>query len=95
MGIFHAQNANSLGFIIAAFLVPLAIQLGRGTLVFFFQLNPAHIQGKYSFGIIAATVLLFLSLIEAYLVLANYGLSWIISVATLLDHRMDHRDYDP
>ena len=84
MGIFHAQNANGLGFIIAAFLVPLAIQLGRGTLVFFFQLNPAHIQGKYSFGIIAATVLLFLSLIEAYLVLANYGLSWIISVATLL-----------
>ena len=84
MGIFHAQNANGLGFIIAAFLVPLAIQLGRGTLVFFFQLNPAHIQGKYSFGIIAATVLLFLSLIEAYLVLIDYGLSWMVSVATLL-----------
>ena len=84
MGIFHAQNANSLGFILAAFLVPLAIQTGRGTLVFFFQLNPAHIQGKYSFGIVAATILLLLSLIEAFLVLSPFGLSWIISVSTLM-----------
>ncbi len=84
MGIFHAQNAPNLGFTIAAFLVPLAIQAGRGTLVFFFQLNPAHIQGRLSFGIIAATILLVLSLIEAYLVMAPYGLSWIISVCTLM-----------
>ena len=46
MGIFHAQNASNMGFVIAAFLIPLAIQAGRGTLVFFFQLNPAHIQGQ-------------------------------------------------
>lgn len=84
MGIFHAQKAESLGFLIAAFLVPLAIQAGRGTLVFFFQLNPSHIQGQYSFGLIAATVLLLLSLVEAYLVMAPYGLSWIISVSTLM-----------
>ena len=84
MGIFHAQNAPNWGFTIAAFLVPLAIQAGRGTLVFFFQLNPAHIQGRLSFGIIAATVLLILSLVEAYLVMAPYGFSWIISVCTLM-----------
>jgi len=84
MGIFHGQNAPNWGFTIAAFLVPLAIQAGRGTLVFFFQLNPAHIQGRLSFGIIAATILLVLSLIEAYLVMAPYGLSWIISVCTLM-----------
>lgn len=84
MGIFHAQNAPNIGFLIAAYLVPLAIQTGRGTLVFFFQLNPAHIQGKYSFGIIAATALLILSLVEAYLVLNPHGFSWIISVSTLM-----------
>ncbi len=84
MGIFHAQKATDIGFMITAFLVPLAIQMGRGTLVFFFQLNPIHIQGKYSFGIIAATTLLLLSLIEAYLVLSPYGFSWIISVSTLM-----------
>ena len=84
MGIFHAQNAPNIGFIIAAFLVPLAIQTGRGTLVFFFQLNPAHIQGRFSFGIIAATVLLLLSIAEAFLVLYPYGISWIVSVCTLM-----------
>lgn len=84
MGIFHAQNAPNVNFKVAAFLIPLAIQTGRGTLVFFFQLNPAHIQGKYSFGIIAATALLILSLIEAWLVLWSYGLAWIVSVGTLM-----------
>lgn len=84
MGIFHAQNAPNWGFTVAAYLVPLAIQAGRGTLVFFFQLNPTHIQGRFSFGITAATVLLVLSLIEAYLVMAPYGLSWITSVCTLM-----------
>jgi hypothetical protein len=84
MGIFHAQNAANWGFTIAAFLVPLAIQAGRGALVFFFQLNPAHIQGKLSFGVIAATALLILSLVEAYLVMSPYGLSWVISVSTLM-----------
>ena len=84
MGIFHSQNAPDIGFMIAAFLVPLAIQAGRGTLVFFFQLNPAQIQGRYSFGIIAATGLLILSLIEACLVLFPFGYSWIISVSTLM-----------
>ncbi|MEL7424450.1 MAG: hypothetical protein AAFN81_15750 [Bacteroidota bacterium] len=84
MGIFHAQNAPNIGFMIAAFLVPLAIQAGRGTLVFFFQLNPAQIQNKLSFGIIAATALLILSLIEAVLVLYPYGYTWIVSVSTLM-----------
>ncbi|GAB5552910.1 MAG: hypothetical protein Sapg2KO_25010 [Saprospiraceae bacterium] len=84
MGIFHAQKANNIGFMIAAFLIPLAIQAGRGTLVFFFQLNPAQILGRMSFGIIAATVLLVLSMIEAILVLLPYGYSWIISVCTLM-----------
>ena len=84
MGIFHAQNAANIGFMIAAFLVPLAIQAGRGTLVFFFQLNPAQIQGKLSFGIIAATALLILSLIEAILVLLPFGYTWIVSVSTLM-----------
>lgn len=84
MGIFHAQNAPNKGFVIAAFLMPFAIQAGRGTLVFFFQLNPANIQRKYSFAIIAATVMLLLSLLEAAFVLAPVGLSWLISVSTLM-----------
>ncbi len=84
MGIFHAKDADNIGFQIAAFLVPLAIQAGRGTLVFFFQLNPARIQSKFSFGIIAATALLILSLCEAVLVMLPYGLSWTISVSTLM-----------
>ena len=84
MGIFHAQNAPNIGFTIAAFLVPLAIQAGRGALVFFFQLNPANIQGRFSFGIIAATALLVLSMIEAWLVLFPYGFTWIVSVSSLM-----------
>ena len=84
MGIFHAQNAPNIGFMIAAFLIPLAIQAGRGTLVFFFQLNPAQIQNKLSFGIIAATALLILSLIEVVLVLYPFGYTWIVSVFTLM-----------
>lgn len=84
MGIFHSQNAPNIGFEIAAYLVPLAIQAGRGTLVFFFQLNPARIQSRFSMGIIAATALLFLSIWEAYLVLNPYGLSWTVSVSTLM-----------
>jgi hypothetical protein len=84
MGIFHSQNAPHIGFVIAAFLVPLAIQAGRGTLVFFFQLNPARIQSRYSMGIIAATALLLLSLWEAWLVMSPYGMSWTVSVSTLM-----------
>lgn len=84
MGIFHAESAPSLGFKIAAFLVPLAIQAGRGTLVFFFQLNPLRVQPKFSFGIIAATGLLILSLCEALFVMLPYGVSWTISVSTLM-----------
>lgn len=84
MGIFHAQNAPNLGFTVAAFLVPLAIQAGRGTLVFFFQLNPARIQGRLSFGLVAATVMLILSLVEAYFVMVPYGITWIISVSALM-----------
>lgn len=84
MGLFHAQNAPGLGFKIAAFLVPLAIQAGRGTLVFFFQLNPLRLQSRFSFGILAATVLLVLSMVEAFLVMYPYGLSWTVSVLTLM-----------
>ncbi|MCB0633027.1 MAG: hypothetical protein KDD15_24985, partial [Lewinella sp.] len=84
MGIFHAQNAPNIGFMVAAFLVPLAIQAGRGTLVFFFQLNPANIQGRFSFGIVAATTLLILSIVEAWLVLSPYGFTWIVSVSSLM-----------
>lgn len=84
MGLFHAQNAPGLGFKIAAFLVPLAIQAGRGTLVFFFQLNPLRLQSRLSFGIVAATVLLALSMVEAFLVMYPYGLSWTVSVLTLM-----------
>jgi hypothetical protein len=84
MGIFHSQNSPNLGFTIAAFLVPLAIQAGRGTLVFFFQLNPARIQSRFSMGIIAASALLGLSLWEAYLVMNPFGLSWTVSVCTLM-----------
>lgn len=84
MGIFHAENAPNTGFKIAAFLVPLAIQAGRGTLVFFFQLNPARIQSRFSMGIVAATILLGLSLWEAWLVMSPYGASWTVSVSTLM-----------
>jgi hypothetical protein len=84
MGIFHAESANSIAFKIAAFLVPFAIQAGRGALVFFFQLNPIHLQHRLSFGTIAATILLLLSLWEAYAVMSAYDLSWVISVSTLM-----------
>ncbi len=84
MGIFHAQNAPNVGFMVAAFLVPLAIQTGRGTLVFFFQLNPARIQSRYSMGIVAATALLGLSLWEAWLVMSPFGMAWTVSVSTLM-----------
>ena len=84
MGIFHSQNSPYISFKVAAFLVPLAIQIGRGTLVFFFQLNPSRIQGRYSMAVIAATVLLTLSLWEAWLVMSPYGFSWAISVSTLM-----------
>lgn len=84
MGIFHSAHAPNIGFTVAAFLVPLAIQAGRGTLVFFFQLNPARIQSRFSMGIVAATALLLLSLWEAYLVMIPYGMSWTVSVSTLM-----------
>lgn len=84
MGLFHAQNADSKAIAFAAFAVPLAIQAGRGTLVFFFQLNPARIQSRFSMAIIAATALLVLSVWESVLVLESYGLAWIVSVCTLM-----------
>jgi hypothetical protein len=84
MGFFHAKNAPELGFKIAAFCVPLVIQAGRGTLVFFFQLNPSKKRRKFSFGILAATLLLILSMVEAFLVMYPYGLSWTVSVLTLM-----------
>lgn len=84
MGIFHAESSPNIAFKFAAFLVPLAIQTGRGALVFFFQLNPINLQSRLSFGTIAATALLLLSLWEAYSVMIPYGQSWTISVATLM-----------
>jgi hypothetical protein len=84
MGLFHAENAASIAFYVAAFAVPLAIQAGRGTLVFFFQLNPARIQSRFSLAIVAATGLLGLSIWEAVLILEPYGLSWMVSVCTLM-----------
>lgn len=84
MGLFHAQSVSAWSLKIAAFLVPLAIQAGRGTLVFFFQLNPARIQSRFSFGVLAATVLLLLSLFEAYFVIWPYGIAWTISLSTLM-----------
>lgn len=84
MGLFHAENAPNLSFMVAAFAVPLAIQAGRGTLVFFFQLNPARIQSRFSMAIIAATLLLGLSLWECILILEPYGMAWMVSVCTLM-----------
>lgn len=84
MGLFHAENAPSTAFMVAAFAVPLAIQAGRGTLVFFFQLNPARIQSRFSLGLLAATLLLGLSLWECILILMPYGQAWMVSVCTLM-----------
>lgn len=84
MGLFHATNATGPAFVVAAFAVPLAIQLGRGTLVFFFQLNPARIQSRFSLGIIAATLLLALSIWESILILESFGMAWMVSVCTLM-----------
>lgn len=84
MGLFHAEDAPSTAFVVAAFAVPLAIQAGRGTLVFFFQLNPAKIQSRFSLGVFAATVLLALSLWESILILQPYGEAWMVSVCTLM-----------
>ena len=84
MGLFHAENAPNFQFAVAAFIVPLAIQAGRGTLVFFFQLNPARIQSRFSMGLLAATLLLGLSIWECVLVLESHGLAWVVSVCTLM-----------
>lgn len=84
MGLFHAENARGPAFIAAAFAVPLAIQAGRGTLVFFFQLNPARIQSRFSMGILAATALLGLSIWESILILEPFGMAWMVSVCTLM-----------
>lgn len=84
MGLFHAENATTPAFVFAAFAVPLAIQAGRGTLVFFFQLNPARIQSRFSMGIIAATLLLGLSIWECLLILEPFGMAWMVSVCTLM-----------
>lgn len=84
MGLFHAENARTPAFAFAAFAVPLAIQAGRGTLVFFFQLNPARIQSRFSMGIIAATLLLGLSIWECLLILEPFGMAWMVSVGTLM-----------
>jgi hypothetical protein len=84
MGIFHAQSASELGLKVAGFLITFAIQAGRGTLVFFFQLNPVRIQTHYWVGLIAATALLLLSLWEGYLVMWQYGLSWTVAVSSLM-----------
>lgn len=84
MGLFHAEAAQSNAIRFAAFLVPLAIQAGRGTLVFFFQLNPARIQSRFSIAVIAATGLLGLSIWETVLTLESQGMAWIVSVCTLM-----------
>ena len=84
MGLFHAQEAQTPAIQLAAFLVPLAIQTGRGTLVFFFQLNPARIQSRFSVAVIAATALLGLSIWETVLTLQSYSMAWIVSVCTLM-----------
>lgn len=84
MGLFHAQNAPTKAVAFAAFAVPIAIQAGRGTLVFFFQLNPARIQSRFSMAIVAATGLLVLSVWESILVFESYGLAWVVSVCTLM-----------
>lgn len=84
MGLFHAENATNAGMIVASFVVPLAIQAGRGTLVFFFQLNPARIQGRFSMGVLAATGLLGLSIWECLLVMQPFGMAWMVSVCTLM-----------
>lgn len=84
MGLFHAQNAPTKAVAFAAFAVPIAIQAGRGTLVFFFQLNPARIQSRFSMAIVAATGLLILSVWESVLVFESYGMAWVVSVCTLM-----------
>ncbi len=88
MGVFHsntliAEFGKVIGYGVA-FLVPLAIQAGRGTLVFFFQLNPARMQGRFSLGAIAATVLLIISIVEAVLVSERLGVGVIVSACTLM-----------
>lgn len=84
MAIFHSLNAPNFWFGLAAILIAIAIQAGRGTLAFFFQLNPLRLLTKFSFGAVGTTALLFLSLVEAYLVLKNYDVSWLVSVGTLM-----------
>lgn len=84
MGMFHAQEAKTTGFMISAFAVPFVIQAGRGTLVFFFQLNPMKVRMKQHFGVIAATLLLVLSLVEASFIMWPQGIAWTVSVATLM-----------
>ncbi len=84
MAIFHSLKAPNFWFGLAAVLIAFAIQAGRGTLAFFFQLNPLRLLTKFSFGAVAATILLFLSLVEAFLVLKNYNVSWLVSVGTLM-----------
>lgn len=84
MVIPHITHEEPIYMIIGSILIHLAIQAGRGTLVFFFQLNPARYQSRFSMAIIAATVLLGLSMWNAYLVFEPFGMGWIVSVNTLM-----------
>lgn len=84
MVIPHVQAKEGALFIVGSILIHLAIQAGRGTLVFFFQLNPARYQSRFSMAVIAATLLLGLSMWNAYIVFEPFGWSWVIPVNTLM-----------
>jgi len=84
MVIPHIQAQEATLLIIGSVLIHLAIQAGRGTLVFFFQLNPARYQSRFSLAVIAATLLLGLSIWNAVIVFEDFGWSWIVPVNTLM-----------
>jgi len=84
MVIPHIQAQEATLLIIGSVLIHLAIQAGRGTLVFFFQLNPARYQSRFSLAVIAATLLLALSIWNAVIVFDDFGWSWIVPVNTLM-----------
>lgn len=84
MVIPHVQANEVILMIVGSVLIHLAIQAGRGTLVFFFQLNPARYQSRFSLAIIAATLLLALSMWNAVTVFEPYGWAWTIPVNTLM-----------
>ncbi|MEM9897264.1 MAG: hypothetical protein AAF789_12925, partial [Bacteroidota bacterium] len=79
----QAENVGPLYHLRRKVVKSLSPFLRQANYLFSFELAIA-LQGRFSLGFIAATVLLMLSLLESWLVMRPYDLAWGVSVSTLM-----------